>query len=321
MAVPNSNYPTDLLSTTFETFLSKRAEEAIFKEIPLFEYLRSKKQVKKRPGSKILQPLRYAKSTTGGSYRGYDLLDVSPEESLTNAEYDLRQYYWTVTISGKEELDNSGKSAMLDLLEEKWANAKMSMMDMLDEHSFLDGTGNNSKNMQGLALLVDSAGTYGNINRSNYAWWQSNEVPVGGPLQIHGPTGLLRVYNDTGRGQRSQLPNFFLTTQEIYEAYEELMAPYLRYTVQGTASATFNNENLVFRGKPFMWDDYCQSGTLYLLNTEYIKLVVHPERDFTTTGFKTPINQDSKSAHIYFYGNLVCSNCARQGKMTGLTNE
>lgn len=319
MVQGNSNYSTALLTTTFNKFVDKQPADTIFNDLALFEYLNSKGSVKKRidGGVKMLVPLLYGKNTAVQSYSGYDLLDVSPQEGLTNAEFELKQYNIAIAISGREEELNSGEAQMIDLLQAKWDQARMSLRDKLNTDSFLDGTGNNGKDITGLALMIDSTGTYGNIVRSANSWWAAQETAVGGSLGIDGTTGMRRMYNDCSLGKGTMVPDGILTTQALFEKYESLMGPYMRYTVTGEANAVFQSDNLKFRKSQVMWDEQCQADTMYFLNSKVIEMRV--KRDMIVVPFQVPINQDAKVGHIRWMGELVCKNCRHLGKLTGAT--
>lgn len=317
----NPNYDTALLTMTLEKFLSKTPADTIFNDLALYDWLNSKGSVKRRidGGVKLLEPLMYAANSTFQSYSGYDLLDVSPQEGFTNAEYSLKMYNISVAISGEEEAKNSGEAAMLDLLEAKWEQARMSFRDGLNQDFFLDGTGNNSKDVTGLALMIDSAGTYGNIARATNSWWAAQETAVGGTLTIDGSTGMRRMYNDCSLGKGTMSPNGILTTQAVFEGYEGLMAPYLRYTTGDSApNASFEHDNLKYRKSMMFWDHDCQSGIMYFLQSKVMKLRVR--KDMVVVPFQVPTNQDAKIGHVRSMLEMTCNNCRHLGKLTGLTN-
>ena len=316
----NANYATALLTMTLEKFLEKKAADAIFEDLALYEVLNAKGRVKRNldGGSKIVTPLMYGKSTAVGSYSGYDLLDVSPQEGFTNAEFEWKQYHVAVSISGEEELKNAGEMAMLNLLENKWMQARLTLRDELNTDAFGDGTGNESKDITGLALMVDSAGTYGNIPRATNSWWAAQETAVSAALQIEGANGMRRMYNDCALGKGKMTPDLILTDQDEYEAYEGLMAPYIRYTTGSEGNAVFSNDNLRFRKSTMFWDEACTAGVMYFLNTNVMTLAMR--RDFSVRPFQTPPNQDAKTALILWMGQLCAMNCRHLGKLTGLTD-
>ncbi|MBA2706345.1 MAG: phage major capsid protein [Gemmatimonadaceae bacterium] len=314
----NANYETGLLSSTLAKFISKQPSDAIFDKLVLFEWLNSKGSIKKRidGGIKMLVPVMYAKNTTAMSYSGYDLLDVSPQEGFTAAEFELKQYNIAIAISGREEELNAGEAQMFDLLDAKWKQGRMSLRDKLNEDAYLAGTLNSSKGLTGLALMIDSTGTYGNIDRATNSWWAAQET-AGGALAIDGSGGWRRMYNDCSLGKGSMTPDGILTTQALFEKYEGLMAPYLRYTTGSEGNAVFDTDNLKFRKATVMWDEECQSGISYFLQSQVMELRV--KRDMEVEPFAKPVNQDAKVAHVRFMGQLTASNCRHLGKITGQT--
>lgn len=222
-----------------------------------------------------------------------------------------------MTISGDEEKKNAGEAAVFNLLEAKFNQARLSLRDGLNGDAYLDGTSYGGKGITGLALMVDSAGTYGNIARSGNSWWAAQETAVGGALQVQGQYGLTRMYNDCSLGKGAMTPDALLTTQTIFESYEALMAPYLRYTVGQEGNAVFESDNLKFRKATMMWDQECQTGIVYFLNSQVMELrYLENER---TTPFVVPHNQDAKVAHIRLWCQMVCSNCRHLGKLTGVS--
>lgn len=328
----NSNYADDLTATTFEIFMQKRTSDVIFGDLALWKELAAKERITKQGGLKILTPIMYAKSTAVGFYSGADLLDISEQSGLTDAEFDWKQAFGSVTIPNDQVLKNRGEAQMVNLLLARITQAETSLADMFDQAAFLDGTAGNGKGFVGLALMVDSTGTYGNIVRSSNSWWASVETAVSGGLGLGGTTGLRRAFNDCSLGQGRMKPNMLMTTQAIFEQFEALMDPYMRFTAQsnspGNAGTSFN-----WKGANVYYDDYCQSGVLYLLNTKTIHLVemesrgagvVSEEGDRDVGAFRLgpwqqPPNQDVKTALMFYMGNFANDNCRFNGKLTGIS--
>lgn len=317
----NANYSTDLLTATLVNYLSGQAADAIFNDVPLIEWLNGKGSVKRREagGTKLIEPLMYAKNTTVQSYRGYDRLDISPVEGFTAAEYEWKQYSGAIAISGYEERVNTSKPQMVRLLDSKWKQLRLSFMDDLNTDCYADGTANGGKDLVGLALMVDSAGTYGNIARASNTWWSAQETAVGGALQIYGSTGMQRMMNDCAMGRGTMMPELLMTDQSVYEQYESLMAPYMRYTIASEGNAVFTADSLKFRKASMMWDHSCTSGVMYFLNSKVITFVVDEERDFKVRPFQEPNDQDAKVALILWMGALIANNCRHLGKLTGIS--
>src|SRR3990167_1374240 len=314
MALPAA-FNTDLLATTIQNWITENGmADNIFKANALFFVLNANKKTKKG-GNQIVQPLMYATVGAVGSYSGFDQFDITPSQTLTAAAFDWKQLYGSLSISGREEALNSGIPAFFDILEQRMAGLQMSLQAEADAQMYADGTGNESKDITGLALGIDSAGTYGGIARATHSWWGSQETAAGGVLT----EALIRtVYNNCGLGRVGGSPDIGLMTQIIYNAYEDLLTPDKRYSDSVMASAGF--ENLKYKNAKFMWDEGATTQILWLLNTNFWDLVVMEGRDFTPTGLKVPTNQDARVGQLLWMGNLVQSNCRKSGKLTGVTN-
>ena len=87
-------------------------------------------------GKKIITPIEYGKNTAQGFYSGYDVLDTTPSDPITAAEWNWKQAFSTITISGEEELKNSGDSQVLSLLKSKMKNAEKSLKDLFGTKLF-----------------------------------------------------------------------------------------------------------------------------------------------------------------------------------------
>lgn len=330
----NANFPTSVLAGTFNTYMRNKATDNIFGDLPLIRWLSKNGKIRKDGGIKILEPLLYRKSTAQGSYSGYDILDTTPQETITNAEFDWKQYYLSVTIDGRTKLLNTGRARMVNVLDAKIHQAKTSLIDAMNTDLFSDGLGNSSKALTGLAAMVLGSGTYGNIVRSTDTWWKANVQAVSGALAITGATGMRRMYNDCSLGRGLMTPDLLLTTQILYEAYEATMDSNMRFA-NTDKSPVIEGFDLKFKRASVVWDDACQSGVMYFLNSKVMNLVVHAERDagdadkdengypkgdFRLEPWKSPINQDAETAQAYWMGNLTANNCRHLGKLTGLTN-
>ena len=309
----NTNFDS-LLSTTLANYRDQMTDN-IFTARPLTNYLMEKGRIRMLDGgTKIVEPLVYGLNGTVGSYSGYDTISLTAQEGMSAAEYDWKQYAASIAISGIEEAKNNGEAAIINLLEAKIMQAEESMREGFNQMFFADGTGNSGKDWLGLAAIVDSAGTVGGINRATAGneFWQSYEEGTAGALSL---ADMATGYNSVSVG--NDHPDMVLTTQTLFEKYESLLQPQLRYTDAKTADAGF--QNLLFKSAPVTYDVHCQAGVMYFLNSKYLTLVGHSGKWFEQTDFVRPENLDARYALIMCYGNLTCRNAAKQGKLTGRT--
>ena len=303
-----------LLSTTLANYRDQMTDN-IFTARPLTNYLMDKGRIRMLDGgTKIVEPLVYGLNGTVGSYSGYDTISLTAQEGMSAAEYDWKQYDASIAISGIEEAKNNGEAAIINLLEAKIMQAEESMREGFNQMFFADGTGNSGKDWNGLGNIVEASGTVGGINRatSGNEFWQSYEENTAGALTL---ADMATAYNSVSVG--NDHPDMVLTTQTLFEKYESLLQPQLRYTDAKTADAGF--QNLLFKSAPVTYDVHCTAGVMYFLNSKYLTLVGHSGKWFEQTDFVRPENLDARYALIMCYGNLTCRNAAKQGKLTART--
>jgi hypothetical protein len=313
MAAGNSNFDT-LLSTTIANY-RKTLTDNIFTARPLTYFLMDKGRIRMlNGGTKIVEPLIYGQNSTVGSYSGYDTISLTAQSGISAAEYDWKQYAASIAISGIEEAKNNGEQAIINLLEAKIMQAEESMKEGFNQMFFSDGTGNSGKNWLGLGAIVESGNTVGGIDSSDAdnTWWRSYEENTAGALTL---AQMTTAYNSVSVG--NDHPDMVLTTQTLFEKYESLLQPQLRYTDTKTADAGF--QNLLFKAAPVAYDVHCTAGVVYFLNSKYLTLVGHSDKWFETTAFVRPENLDARYSLIMCYGNLTCRNRKRQGKLTAKT--
>jgi hypothetical protein len=303
-----------LLSTTLANYRDQLTDN-IFTARPLTYFLMDKGRIRMVDGgTKIVEPLIYGTNSTVASYSGYDTLSLTAQEGISAAEFEWKQYAASIAISGIEEAKNNGEQAIINLLEAKIMQAEESMKEGFNQMFFSDGTGNSGKDWNGLANIVDSSGTVGGINRATAGneFWRSYEEGTAGALSL---ASMSTAYNSVSVG--NDHPDMVLTTQTLFEKYESLLQPQLRYTDAKTADAGF--QNLLFKAAPVAYDVHCTAGTVFFLNSKYLTLVGHTGKWFAQTDFVRPENMDARYALIMCYGNLTVRNAAKQGKLTGRT--
>ena len=309
----NPNFDA-LLSTTLANYRDQLTDN-IFTARPLTYFLQDKGRIRMlNGGTKIVEPLIYGSNSTVGSYSGYDSIALTAQGGITAAEYDWKQYAASIAISGIEEAKNNGEQEIINLLEAKIMQAEESMREGFNQMFFADGTGNSGKDWNGLGNIVEASGTVGGINRatSGNEYWRSYEENTATALTL---AQMSTAYNSVSVG--NDHPDMVLTTQTLFEKYEALLQPQLRYTDTKTADAGF--QNLLFKAAPVVYDEHCTAGIVYFLNSKYLTLVGHSSKWFAQTSFVQPEDLDARYALIMCYGNLTCRNAAKQGKLTAKT--
>jgi hypothetical protein len=321
------NYET-LLTVTHDAILdSGMTHDQVFDAHPVLAWLHSGNRLKILDGGfELREGLLYGKNSTAKWYSGHQLLDVTGQEGHTAAIFVWKQGSVSIVYSGKELRQNKGsRTKIKDLVKTKQSQADLSLMDIIATGVFSDGTGSSNNQLTGLgAMLETTPGTtvYASVPTANLQWRNQAAASVGNAA-VNLLPNMRTVYNDCsqGKGVASTRPDFVATTQTVYETYEALMTPSLRFSAKGAGDLGFTDEMIKYKNADFVWTDYATSGELYFLNSRHIGLVVHRDANLTLSsgGFKQPANQDSFVAQVLFMGNIVTNNRRKNGKLTGIT--
>jgi hypothetical protein len=127
-----------------------------------------------------------------------------------------------------------------------------------------------------------------------------------------GKKAMRNMYNTVSIGDDQ--PNLILTTQLLFEAYEDSLVDQIRYTNTQMGDAGF--QNLMFKGCPITYDADQVAHLMDFLNTRYLRLVGHSDTWFRNTPFIRPNNRDARTAQILCYGQLTISKRSAQGRLT-----
>ena len=315
----------DVFTTTLAS-RTKYLHDNMSKNSALLKKLKEKGKM--RPitgGSKILEELEYGEGDMIW-YSGYDTISYSPKQLFTAAEYALKLCAVPVAVSGEELLMNSGKEQVMDLFEKRIANAEKTLINKMAAAVYSDGTGSSGKEIGGLALLVaddPTSGTVGGIDRSatGNEFWR-NQVESGAVTKDNIKQLMSNVYFKCSRG--SDKPDLIVCDDTFYSIYESTLMDLQRFSDPKIAEAGFISSR--FKGADVVYDGgqggNCPENHMYFLNTDYIYLRTHKDRDMEVIGGdRRAVNQDALYRIIGWAGNLTMSNAALQGVLINTGSE
>lgn len=328
MAFPNLS---DIISTTIQNRSGALADN-VTKNHALLAKLRARGNVKTVSGGNvILQELMYNDPNTAnaGSYSGYDTININPNSPISAAQFDLKQYAGAVTISGLEQLQNSGKEQIIDLLEGRVQVAEAQLMDQISAGIYSDGTGNSGKDITGLKAAISTtpaSGTYGGINRATWSFWRNTAFSAttdGGAVASAAniQSYMNRVAVQLVRG--TDRPDMIVADNNYYRYFLESMQAIQRVQSEDSAASGFTS--LKYMGAGLNCDVFLDGGiggqiptnTMYFLNTKYIFFRPHRDRNFVPIGGdRQSVNQDAIVRLIGWAGNLTSSGAQFQGILT-----
>ena len=323
MATPNLS---EIVTTTLYN-RSRSIADNVTKNNALL--MKLKMQGKVRPfsgGREIVEELSHSENQTYKRYSGYEILDISPSETLSAAVYSIKQASVAVTISGLEQLQNSGREQMIDLLDARIEVAESTMKNNLSADVYSDGTASSGKQITGLQAAVDTTpatGTYGGINGANYTFWRNQmEAPTisGDPddakrIALSGAMRSLSM--KTTRG--SDRVDLITADNVAYGLFWSNLQERQRYT--NPRSKMVDWEPMAF-GKADVILDGGLGGSspanrMYFLNTDYLSWRPHRDRNMVPLDNRYSTNQDASVTLLLWAGNLCTSNRSLQGVLQG----
>ena len=320
MASPNLS---EIITTTQRNRTGKLADN-VTKNNALLTRLKSKGKVKTVSGGRtIVQEIAYAENGTFKRFSGYDLLNITPSDVFTAAEFNYAQAALAISISGLEELQNSGEDAIIDLLEQRIENGETTLINNIAVDCYSDGTADGGKQIGGLALLVPDnplLGTVGGISRPTWSFWRSNKfggvADGGAAVSVANIQSYMnRLYLLCSRG--NDHPDLIVADNTYFRLYWESLQAIQRISKQ-TDVGQAGFDTLQFMGSDVVFDGGYGGGAtaahMWFLNTKYIFFRPHVDRNFVPMGGdRNPINQDATIKLIGFAGNMTMSNAFLQG--------
>lgn len=326
MADPNLGQIT---ATVWNNKLNKKPANNIFTSEALF-YLLGEEGFKQKAsgGANFEYTVEYAKNTTFKSYGELDLLDVTRVDVFDAATFSPKIAAGTVVISELERLRALGESAKIDLIAEKLNNGERSHIADLNIQCFSDGTGNNSRDFGGLQLLIASApttqGAVGGISRTTFPFWRNRQNSGAKTTSSFDNlrAQMRTTFNQCALGGLKELPTCWITDQTSFQGYESLLIANERYDTKDKSTkgdAAFENDVLMFKGKPGSYDEDCPAGNLYFLNNAHLKITyyeggwmkMYPEVD--------PSNQLANVHKVATFGNMTVDDSRHLGVVTAIS--
>ena len=312
---------TDIITTTLQGY-SKQLADNITNHNALLRAMERKGNKKVATGRTIVQEIEYEENSTVMFYSGAEVLDISASETFTAAEFNYKQLAGNVVINGLEEIQNSGREAVHNLLRSRIRNLEKSLKNTMATALYANGTGSGGKEVGGLQLLVAKTptNTVGGIDANANQWWR-NQVYDFDALSITPGAATIQsamnsMYLSTVRG--ADRTDMIVADRNYYTFYWESLQASQRFMDDKGAGAGFTN--VVYHGNiPVIYDDQCPQDTMYFLNTDYLFMRPAKGREFVPLGEKSAVNQDAIVMPMVWAGNLTVSNRARQGVICDLS--
>jgi hypothetical protein len=314
---------SEILATTIESRSGVVADNVTANNA-LLTRLKSKGNSKPvSGGSIILQELSFQANSTAMYYSGAEVLNISPAEVISASQWPFKQAAVAVSITGLEDLQNSGSEQIIDLMDARMNVAEASIENLIATGIYSDGTGTNGKQVTGLQSMVvaaPSTGIVGGIDRATWAFWQNKVTDFSSDLGASASSttimaGFNALYAKTSRG--SDVVDLIMLDNKFWSFYMASLQVLQRFPASpdlanlGFVTAKYMNADVVLDGGI---GGGIPASTGYFLNTKYLFYRPHSRRNFSAIGDeRMSTNQDAIVRLIGWAGNMTASGLQFQG--------
>lgn len=273
-------------------------------------------------GTHVEVPFMYSEFTNGGPYQGYDQLDVSPNDTVKNGGWDIKQHYVPVTVDGLTLAKCNTPEAVVNLLTVLWEQARMQMSNNLGDGCWSDGV-TNSKEIDGLEGAVDAGSvttSYAGLTRASNTWLNAQVDSSTATLTL---LSIRQMISSCTKGGHT--PSIILSRKEQYNRAWKLMQDAQRFITSDENMTNAGFTNISVDNIPWVLDDKVFDGpstsnsAIVFLNEDVLQLATFSNTDFYMEDFQKPVTQDAMVGKLLWYGNLMNLNPSTCGKMTNVS--
>jgi len=311
MAVPNSTFSDDFVATAIARWANDALYDQIFDKTFLLNWLK-RNQRPLSDGLKINEPLMYAQGTTAGSFTKGSTFVLADRAIATVAQYDWTTYGDGIATYPQDQMKMAGDSQKVNLLAAKMDNLQRGLLDAINTDLWATSWSDSTK-LISIPAMIDTSTDIGGIDVSAQSWWAARAETTSEALST---ARMGNTYNYCSLGQAGEAPDLLLTTQDLFEAYGELVLPYYRFSDARKGDIGFTS--LRFMNADVAFDENCPSGYVFFLNGKYLKWTPHSDSAAKFLVWEgKPNDQIANTRILWGMFSLTCSRRSSLGYQSG----
>jgi hypothetical protein len=239
---------TDVNAITFPHIADKMVDN-IFDKSPEFTRLWRKRK-RWMGGLNARLPIEYATNTTGGAFTGTDARDLQNPTFITDARFELKEYYKGMQITDRQQELNKGRAAQISYVRSTVANGEKSLRkDLAEDYWDTSATEPGTQTIEGLKDILSTSSTYGGVAVADFADWIATIDSTSTTLGI---AVLMNLYQDISDGEET--PTACFTTKRLHAKLAVLLQAQQRFVKAGAADVM--GESLAFLHVPVIASAY-----------------------------------------------------------------
>lgn len=267
--------------------------------------------------------------TTNGGEKWFTKDDPLPNPqspTTTAAEFAYKHAAAGIGVYGTDAAQVTGQDAIDSFINIRKQNALDGIWNLVGKSSY-SGAADGAKELIGLDAIFDND-PYGKLTKADVLGPDGTTVWAAKTLTKATVTiaDLIKQFGKTwdGGSDRSDLG---MTHPDVWMAICAKLQPQERYMTdvghEDVRNAGYVALNIM--QCPVYADTYCLGTTgsptlkkFYFLQTQYLDMFIHPDRNFTVDGPIPTPEMDGKVWRILFSGNVACNRRARQLRWDGI---
>ena len=311
MASPNAAF-TQLTAITYDN-RSRKMQESITDHNAGYFMLKKKGNIKtKNGGTFITHPVLIEENTSIQNIQGAEAFDISGSPGPSAATYPWARKVMTVSETGTNIAKNSGRDAIISLVDTKIDQAMATSTNHMGVEMFGDGVTTSSIGGFKQLLTDNGVGTVANINATLYSRWANAFLEMSGTNTWQTTLGQI-TSEFTKLWYKTEINSYrtdtIIATNDIIQAFEDDMDKKIRYVSHDQAGKGENSfSSVFFKNVPVVRDvnaNFAATGErAYFLNFNHIYLFQHPDAQWEREKNRVPVNADSVVIPFFWMGNL-----------------
>lgn len=331
MAISN-----DLLSSTLYSIRDSEVDQ-LYRKTAFLDLCKANGGIEYEDGGiKIQRPLSVIDHSTITTLpTGYEPVSLAVSDVLRPAIYEWSDFVAPIVITKKEEMENQSEKAIVKIVEARMKNV-MSMLRREVNKQILAGS---SSTLTTLNTLNGEASTTGFLEAGAAApGTQTNTVGGLGKATLNVPGWFNAFLQGTAATIVDDLTQVYQDTQQ-FSPFGDVRAIIVNpATFQAYKAALFTNERfmsadsldagrlqLAFHGAVMEQDNEMPANagaatrfSALLLNFEGIKMVMHPDGDYSVGPFEHISGTTARAAQLYWKGQLIADHLRGCGVLSGI---
>lgn len=270
MAQPHPSI-TQALTAAIANYSEDLADD-VTQNVALLRWLKKRGNTRTFDGGvSIYENVLFGEAAAQGWYSGAEVLSTADGDVMTTADYAFKQFYTNITLSGRETIENAGKSRKHDLLKGKLDSAEATMTNAIGEALYYSNTESGGKAIGGLQHLVSdspSTPTVGGIDASvaTNAFWRNYVFDFSVNSLTPGSSTILTALNTAflNTNRANEMVDVVLGGTTYFQYFEASLQANQRYMDPEQGKVGF--KGYMYKDALVMHDPHCSATRMYGLN-------------------------------------------------------